>query len=64
MPPAESVPSKVAFSAREAAARYGLSTEKIYLLIQSNDIAAKKVGTKYLIPVEELDRWYESLPDA
>jgi excisionase family DNA binding protein len=54
----------VAYSAREAGERYGLSADTFRNLIKANVIAAKMQGTKYLIPVEELDRWFESLPDA
>jgi len=54
----------VSFSAQEAGAAYGVSPDTIRGLIHANKIAAKKSGTKYLIPAEELEAWFESLPDA
>ena len=55
---------KLAYSAQEAAAACGVSDDTIRNLIRSSHIAAKKVGTKYLIPADELKAWFESLPDA
>lgn len=55
---------KVSMSVQEASRTYGVSDDLIYQLIGSNTIAAKRAGRKYLIPVEELEAWYEALPDA
>jgi len=57
-------PEKIAYSVREAASAVGVSDSTIYGLIAANEIAARKLGTKYLIPSAELEAWFTSLPEA
>lgn len=47
---------------REAARRMGLSTTEIDDARRRGDLAAKKLGTKVLISVEELKRFGNALP--
>jgi len=43
---------------------YGVGRTKLYELIKNNEIAVKKFGRKTLIPIDEAERWLESLPNA
>tara|TARA_R100001163_G_C4933532_1_gene108446 strand:- start:77 stop:256 length:180 start_codon:yes stop_codon:yes gene_type:complete len=43
---------------------YGIGRTKLYELIKNNEIAVKKFGRKTLIPIDEAERWLESLPNA
>ena len=43
---------------------YGIGRTKLYELIKNNEIVVKKFGRKTLIPIDEAERWLESLPNA
>lgn len=48
----------------EAAAMYGVKVGRIKAAIASGDLRAKKVGRFTRIDVDDLDAWWQSLPDA
>lgn len=47
----------LAVSVAEAAQLIGLSRPKVYQLMQTGDFPSFKVGTRTLIPMEELRAW-------
>jgi excisionase family DNA binding protein len=47
-----------------AASRLGISKEKVYLLIKSGQIRSVRLGTRTLIPEDELHRFVARLEDA
>ena len=53
-----------AVSIRTAAEMYDVSTDTIRAAIHSGDLDGKKAGTRWLIPLAALTRWFDSLPEA
>lgn len=51
--------SRKAITVSEAADRLGLGIQTIYRKTYSGEIPSFKVGSRRLIPVEQLDRWIE-----
>lgn len=51
----------IAYTLPEAAAAVGLSVDSIRKAIENKDLVASYYGTKPLIGVEELRRWFTSL---
>lgn len=49
-------------SIREFTEQYGPSRAKVYLLLKSGVLAAKKVGKSTYITAEEAERWRNELP--
>lgn len=47
---------------REAARRMGISVTEIDDARRRGDLACKKLGSKVLVPIEELKRFGEALP--
>lgn len=54
---------KAALSTKEFCEAYGVGQTKLYELLHSGELQAKKVDGKTLIPVYEADRWLKSLPN-
>ena len=42
---------------------YGVSHTRLYQLIKTGELKAKKNGRRTLIDQEEADRWYAKLPN-
>ena len=55
---------RLAYSVRELAEATGLSDQAIYDAINNNELPARFVGKKRVVPVAEAEAWIESLPDA
>lgn len=53
---------KIALSPSEAAAAIGLGKSKLYELLRSGEISAKKSGGRTIITVAELQRFIDTLP--
>lgn len=53
-----------AYSASEAAAYLNISRDSIVEAIRAGDLRAKMLGRKYLVKATDLEKWFESLPDA
>ena len=53
-----------AVSIRTAAEMYDVSTDMIRAAIRSGDLDGKKAGSRWLIPLEALTRWFDALPEA
>ena len=54
--------AKAAYRPREFEVRYGIGHTKLYELIGSGQIVARKLGSATVIPHEEAERWVNSLP--
>lgn len=54
---------RLAYSVRELAEATGLSDQSIYDAINNNDLEARFVGTKRVVPVEAAKVWIASLPE-
>lgn len=57
-PPVE----KRALTMKEFSEAYGISTEYIRLITRAGDITPSFVGRSPRYPVEEVERWFKSLP--
>lgn len=51
--------NRKAVSVAVAAQMVGLSERHVYALIHAGDFPAKKVGSRWLVPIAALDRWLE-----
>jgi excisionase family DNA binding protein len=47
-----------------AAGRLGISKESVYLLIKSGQLRSVRIGSRMLIPEDELRRYVDRLEDA
>ena len=47
----------IAISVSEAARLLGVSRPKVYQLMQQDELPSFKVGTRTLIPMEDLHKW-------
>ncbi len=56
-------PARLVYSVSEAAEALGVSRGWVYLRMQDGTIAAKKIGGRTVIAVEELDRLLDEAPD-
>ena len=56
--------SRIALSPAEAAAAIGLGRSKLYELMRAGEINAKKSGGRTIIPVSELQRFIDALPQT
>lgn len=54
--------TQYALSIDEVLKATGLGRTKIYELINSGELKARKCGRRTIIPVAELEGWIESLP--
>ena len=54
---------KIAFTKTEAADAVGLSTKTLDRAIKAGELGVRYVGTKALIPADELKAWLDALPD-
>ena len=54
--------AKRALSIKEFCNQYQVSPAKFYLMLAAGEIAAKKNGTRTVIPSEEAERWFAALP--
>ncbi len=63
-PPAPLVvrPEKLAYTIKEASAALGVSKATIYRTLANGELHAKKLGSRTLIPADELRRETASLP--
>jgi len=52
----------VLLSIREAAARSGFSTKTLYRAIAAGELRAKKVRSRWRIPVSDLEAWLHPGP--
>ncbi len=57
-------PTRRAVSIRTAAEMYDVSADTIRAAIRSGQLDGRKAGSRWLIPLAALERWFESLPDA
>ena len=57
-------PTRQAVSIRTAAEMYDVSPDTIRAAIRSGDLAGRKAGSRWLIPLAALERWFDSLPEA
>lgn len=48
---------RLAYTVKEAMAASRIGRTKFYALIKSGEIRTKKIGSKHLVPVEELKRF-------
>ena len=55
-------PQRAAFSIAEVLAQTGLGRDKLYKLINSNQLPARKCGRRTIILAADLQRFLESLP--
>ena len=55
---------RLALTVAEAAKAIGVSRSRFYIELSEGRIAAKKVGSRTLIPVENLHAWLAALPSA
>jgi excisionase family DNA binding protein len=55
---------RVALRVKEACASLSISRSTIYEEIRAGRLKALKAGSRTLIPVEAIDAWLNSLPDA
>lgn len=44
--------------------RVPVSESKLYRMIHSGELPAKRLGRRYVIALADLDRWLSQLPDA
>lgn len=65
-PPAQfAMPSeKLAYTLKEASAALGVGKTTIYKALAKGALHAKKLGSRTLIPVDELQRWVASFSSA
>jgi excisionase family DNA binding protein len=56
-------PARLGYTVAEAAEAVRLSVDSIQKAIKANEIAPKYYGTKPIIPVAEVERFFASLPD-
>lgn len=54
---------KALFTVRELKAETGLSHTKIYQLIRSGDLKAKKIGRRTVVSAVDLQKFIDALPD-
>jgi hypothetical protein len=52
----------VAITPREFSRRYGVARSRVYELIASGEIEARRNSERILIPVASAERWFHSLP--
>ena len=55
-------PLQLAYSVEQAAQILGIGKTKLYELIGSSEIEAKKYGRRTLIPFKSMKMWLENLP--
>ena len=53
-----------AVSIRTAAEMYDVSADTIRAAIRSGLLDARKAGSRWLIPLDALTHWFDSLPEA
>lgn len=56
--------ARKAVQVKTACQLYDVSREVIIGAIRSNDLPAKKVGSRWLICLDDLATWYQNLPNA
>lgn len=54
---------KRAYSVAEFAAAYGICRAQVYVEIKTGRLAARKIGRRSLISIEEAQRWFAALPE-
>ncbi|MGC4964267.1 helix-turn-helix domain-containing protein [Gordonia sp. DT101] len=57
-------PAKLAYSTTEAGKLVGVSKQTIERAIKAGDLMAKRIGTRVVVPANELQEWFEALPYA
>jgi excisionase family DNA binding protein len=57
-------PEKLAYTIKEASAALGVSKATIYRTLANGELHAKKLGSRTLIPADEIRRWISSFPSA
>jgi excisionase family DNA binding protein len=53
---------RLALTVSEAAKAVGLSRSRFYIELSEGRIAAKKLGTRTIVPIDSLRAWLEALP--
>lgn len=57
-------PARKAVQVKTACQLYDLSRDVIVAAIRSGDLPAKKAGTRWLIRLDDIEAWFNNLPDA
>ena len=52
----------LAYTVDEAADAIGMSPDFVRKLIRTNELGFKRIGSRILIPVDELKAWWDHLP--
>ncbi len=55
---------QLAYTIKEASAALGVSKATIYRTLANGELHAKKLGSRTLIPADEIRRWISSFPSA
>ncbi|QIG58726.1 excise [Gordonia phage DatBoi] len=55
---------RLGYSRSEAGAIVGVSEQTIARLVERGELMAKRIGTRIVIPDDELRDWFDSLPTA
>jgi excisionase family DNA binding protein len=58
------IPRRFAYSIEETCAALGIGRGTVFKLIRDGKLPARKLGTRTLIPAEDLERLVANLPDA
>lgn len=53
---------KALYTLEEFSTAFGIGKTKIYALLKSGELSARKIGRRTVIPAEAAQRWAESLP--
>lgn len=60
--PARNVEAPRGFSVAQAAAYLGICRARVYALVRSGELEARKLGARTIILRDELDRFLDNLP--
>jgi excisionase family DNA binding protein len=63
-PPPEIPPEKLTYTMQEASAVLGIAKSTLYKALAAGKLSAIKLGSRTLIPADELRRWIATLPRA
>jgi len=57
-------PNSGAYDVRTFARTFGVCRTRVFEMVGSGELSAKRAGGKLLIPAAEAQRWLDSLPAA
>jgi excisionase family DNA binding protein len=63
-PPPEIPPEKLTYTMQEASAVLGIAKSTLYKALAAGKLSAIKLGSRTLIPADELRQWIATLPRA